>query len=239
MKISLAWLLCLFVAPCWGQSHSASLAKAQTSGCGSPVVTGSGNKFTITCQGIPNALRSQIVDLLNKIAKDQANADEMMNKLNSCIEGVQQVREQQQPWRLTDDQKRKLKEMLNGTKADVAIYAFMSDNNSTLLAEDLVGVLQSVGWDFNMHDIYYDPGVFPPPDQTGVHFLVADQYRLTQSLSPAAHLLLQSLLDVGVQAQWSTVSDESLLSLTSFGKRDLGSVIVIAIGSKPSTSPNP
>src|SRR6185437_8628583 len=105
MKISLVLFLCLFIAPCWSQSHSVAISKAQTAGCGSPVVTGNGNKFTITCQGIPDTLRSQIVDLLNKIAKDQANADEMMNKLNSCVEGVRQVQEQQLPWRLTDSQK--------------------------------------------------------------------------------------------------------------------------------------
>lgn len=165
MKISLVLFFCLFVAPCWSQSHSVAIAKAQTGGCGSPVVTGNGNKFTITCQGIPDALRSQIVDLLNKIAKDEANADEMMSKLNSCVEGVRQVQDQQLPWTLTDDQKAKLRAALSGTKAEVAIYALSSDNNSTLLADDFLGVLQSkpVGWDFGNSSIYYYPAYFPLP----------------------------------------------------------------------------
>lgn len=239
MKTSLALLLSLFVAPCWPQSHSVSLAKAQTSGCGSPIVPGTGNKFTITCEGIPDALRSQIVNLLNKIAKDHANADEIMNRLNSCVEGVRQVQEHQQPWRLTDEQKGNLGRALRGTKANVAIYALMSDNNSTLFAEDLRGVLQSVGWDFNMHDIYYNPGVFPRPDQIGVHFFVADRYRPEiQPLFPAAHALTQSLTNVDVEARWTTVSDQALLHLASFDEKDLDNVIVIAIGSKPSTNPH-
>lgn len=244
MRISLVLFFCLFVAPCWSQSHSVAVAKAQTAGCGSPIVTGNGNKFTITCQGIPDALRSQIVDLLNKIAKDQANADEMMNKLNSCVEGVQQVREQQQPWRLTDDQKMKLKAALNGTKAEAAIYALSADNNSTLLAGDLLEILQSkpVGWDFGNTDIHYYPNVFPPPDLIGVVILVSDRYRPgIQPMFPAALTLTQTLIDTGMRARLFTANDQELLhmTMTSFKETDLGSLIVIGIGSKPPTTPDP
>jgi hypothetical protein len=166
----------------------------------------------------------------------------VISKLNSCVEQVQVVREQQQPWRLTDDQKKKLREMLSGTKANVAIYALSADNNSTLMGNDLFGILEAspIGWDFNMRSVRYDIGTFPPPDQIGVEILVADRYRPgIQALFPAAHALNQALIDVGVKARWTTVSDQTLLHFTSFGEKDLDNIIIIAVGAKPSSEGRP
>ncbi len=79
-------LLLLIATPCWGQSTTTG--KVETSGSCSPAVTGSNNQFTITCQGIPEKLRVQLVDLLNLVAKNQSNAAAMMAKLDECLAGV-------------------------------------------------------------------------------------------------------------------------------------------------------
>lgn len=244
MKLLIATVL--LTLPCIAQSSTTITGPAQTKGTCSQANTGNGNTFTFNC-GIGEKQGKEILGILNKILASQMNAATVISKLNSCVEQVQEVREQQQPWRLTDDQERKLREMLSGTKANVAIYALSSDNNSTLLGQDLLEVLQSkpVDWDFNNHTLYYVPGYyvpgeFPPPDQIGVEILVADRYRPEiQPLLPAAHALNQALADVGVEARWTTVSNQTLLHMTSFGEKDLGNIIIIAVGAKPAAEAHP
>lgn len=147
MRYSL--VLLLFVsAPCWSQIQPTTTGKADTKGPCSPAVTGNNNQFTITCEGIQDEkLRSQLLDLLNRLAKNRADAEAMMTKLDGCLQGVKEVREQQLPWHLTDNQKTELKRLLGGIKAKVEVHVIPSDRNASLLGIDLITVLNDSGWE--------------------------------------------------------------------------------------------
>ena len=138
-------LLMLFALPCWSQT--AQTARAETSGFCSPAVSGNNNQFTITCQNIPDKLRIQLVDLLNRVAKNQADADAMLGKLDGCLESIKEVREQQLPWNLTSDQKVELKGLLRGSKAKFKVDAILQDRNASLMGTDLFLVLKDSGWE--------------------------------------------------------------------------------------------
>jgi hypothetical protein len=84
---------------------------------------------------------------MNKIANNQLDAQAVMSKLDGCLAGVKSVREQQQPWGLTDDQKTKIRELLTGTKAKVSVHVIPTDRNASLMAIDILSVLNGIGWD--------------------------------------------------------------------------------------------
>jgi len=75
--------------------------------------------------------------LLNRVAKNQVDAQAIMAKLDSCLQGIHQVREEQKPWRLGEDQKKQLKQSLQGMQAKVVEVESISDPNAVLLASDL------------------------------------------------------------------------------------------------------
>ncbi len=85
MKRSLLVLLASLCAPLAGQITPSSGA-AQTKGVCSPAVTGNNNTFNITCTGIREKLGSQLVDLLNRVAKNQLDAETILSKLDVCLE---------------------------------------------------------------------------------------------------------------------------------------------------------
>jgi len=218
MKIGLAVFLLLSTASCWSQSHAVAIGKAHTAGCGSPIVTGHGNKFTITCQGIPDALRSQILDLLNRIAENQVNSDEIVNKLNTCVEGVRQVQEQQLPWRLSEVQKTQLARILQELHAHAEIYLLNPGGNSEILGDDLLPVLQSVGWIDGLHSFTTCLGCgIPPPDLVGIR--VVANY---QGFLPADRLSA-ALTSFGIPTE--NVVDNNLARTPD--------AIVIEVGEKP------
>jgi hypothetical protein len=138
-------LLMLIAVPCWGQTTPTG--KAETSGFCSPAVSGSNNQFTITCQNIPDKLRGQLVDLLNRVAKNQADAETILSKLDGCLEGIKQVRQQAAPWNMTADQKRELKRLLKGSKTKFAVHVIPTDRNASLYGVDLISALRDSGWD--------------------------------------------------------------------------------------------
>src|SRR5437868_2122611 len=90
---SIQLLLVLTAVSCIAQT--APTGSAETKGPCSPAVSGNNNQFKITCQGIPDKLGTQLVDLLNKVAKNQLDAEAVMAKLDGCLKGVSEVREQQ------------------------------------------------------------------------------------------------------------------------------------------------
>jgi len=139
-------LLCLlFAVPSWGQT--ATTGSAETKGPCSPAITGSNNQLTIKCQGIPDKLGTQLVDLLNRIAKNQTDAETMITKLDACLKGVKEVREQQLDWRLDDSQRASLMALLaKAPKARVSIHA-INDRNAGLFAGDLWATFKAAGWD--------------------------------------------------------------------------------------------
>jgi hypothetical protein len=143
-------LLVLIAIPCCSQTPQTR--NAETSGFCSPAVSGSNNQFTITCQNIPDKLRVQLVDLLNRVAKNQADAETILSKLDGCLEGIKQVREQAAPWNMTDGQKKELRRLLTGTKAKFRIHVIPTDRNASLFGLDLISALTDSGWDGTLEE---------------------------------------------------------------------------------------
>jgi hypothetical protein len=200
-------------------SQTITTGKANTTGPCSPAVTGTNNQFTITCQGVSDKLGGQLVDLMNRIAKNQLDAQALMDKLDGCLAGIKEVREQQQPWNLTSDQKAQLKNLLSGTVAKVSVNAIGTDRNASLLGLDILEVLRAVGWnttgglvtDFTL-----------PPSLVGVTIVV------THANFPEAALLQNALNKIGVHAE----------GFVDAGKKRVTDdlTIMIAVGAKPAQS---
>lgn len=213
MKYGLVLSL-LIALPCWGQASMTG--DAETKGPCSPAVTGSNNKFTITCQGISDKLGAQLTDLLNKIAKNQTDAEAVMTKLDGCLQGVKEVREQQLPWQLTEVQKLELKHLLSGVKAKVSINVIPTDRNASLLALDLISVLKDSGWDV---------GAGITSDFTLNPALVGVVLVVTHQDFPEAISLQSALGKIGIKAAGELDKDQKLAR-----EKDR---VVIAIGAKP------
>jgi hypothetical protein len=174
IRIQIVLILAL-ASPCLGQASAKSTGDAQTTGTCSPAVSGNNNKFTITCQNIPEKLRNQIVDLLNRISKDQSDAF-AVSKVDSCLVGVKELQEQGRPWQLTDNQKN----LLNGDLASasigdatVSVHVIPTDRNASLMGVDILNVLVPRKWsdknltsDFTLN-----------PQLVGVHVLVKNTRR--------------------------------------------------------------
>ncbi len=119
----------------YSQVHTGS---AETKGACSPANTGNNNTFNITCQGIPEKLGAQLIDLLNRIAKNQTDAETVLAKLDGCIQGVKDVREQQARWRMTPQQTSQLQKLLLGHHAILEVHVLPSDSNSSVFGTDLL-----------------------------------------------------------------------------------------------------
>lgn len=154
------WLL--IAVPCGSQTTTGT---AETKGPCSPAVTSSNNQITITCTGISDKLGAQLVDLLNRVAKNQVDAQAMMAKLDSCIEGVK-------PWRLTEDQKTQLKQSVQGIQAKVWVRYLSSSENAALMAWDIYPVLKDAGLNLNPGAIK-EPIAVTGPQFDGINLLTS------------------------------------------------------------------
>jgi hypothetical protein len=196
-----------------------------TSGSCSPAVSGSHNTFTITCQNLPKNLQTQIQDLLNKLVKDQADAQAVLSKLDTCLEEVRAVREAQMPWRLTDVQKAAIKGALSSAPigdAKITVNVIPQDRNAALVANDLVETLRQVGWLKDTDGVNSDFTL--NPQIVGI-ILVVKNGTLAQA-GTLQHALNEAGLNVSgmLDEKGSKATDEKS--------------IYIAIGAKPpSTSP--
>jgi hypothetical protein len=206
--------------PCSGQT--VQTGKAETSGFCSPAVSGSNNQFTITCQNIPDKLRAQLVDLLNRVAKNQSDATTILGKLDGCLEGIKQVREDAAPWHMTDDQKKELKVHLANTKAKFEIHALGPDKNALLFGIDLMLALEDSGW----HNA--EPSSTVISDWTVNPQLVGVVVVTTHLDFPDA-ALLQSALNKTLRLNIPGERDDA----KKIAKAD--DVVAIVVGAKPRT----
>ena len=128
---------------CWLCAAQSKSSSVETKGACSPVATGNNNTFNITCQGISSKLGAQLVDLLNRLAKNQLDAEMMMAKLDGCLQGVREIREQQASRHLTDQQRATLLAAMSpfrGTR--VTISAREGDAEAYGYAQDFVALFR-------------------------------------------------------------------------------------------------
>jgi len=205
----------------WGQTISSGQAK--TEGPCSPAVSGNHNQVTITCKGISDKMSAQLVDLMNRIAKNQLDAEAVMDKLDGCLAGVKEVREEQQPWHLTDDEKTQLLTSLRlappyANPARISVNVIPTDRNASLFAMDLLVVLKEakvadgstgLNSDFTLR-----------PDLVGVTLAV------THPDFPEAAFLLDAFSRAGIKVNVFIDKDKKTVHDDN--------TIEIAIGAKPS-----
>jgi hypothetical protein len=94
MKYGLVLSL-LIAIPCMGQTKATGEAK--TAGPCSPAVTGSNNKFQITCK-IDEKQGQKMVDILNRILSNQLDPDTVMAKLEEINNGVKDLQKEVNPY---------------------------------------------------------------------------------------------------------------------------------------------
>jgi hypothetical protein len=85
MKLPLLFLL--LAASCCAQTTG----NADTKGPCSPAVSGSGNRFTISCQGISKEQGDKMLQILNTILANQANSESITAKLDEILKAVQSL----------------------------------------------------------------------------------------------------------------------------------------------------
>lgn len=139
-------LLLLMCAPCWSQTTSTG--KAETTGPCSPAVTGNNNQFKITCQGISDKLGAQLVELLNKVAKSQVDADTMMAKLDGCLAEQQKLKETLGGWKLDPEAQSRLIDKLKPYAGTPFVLYANPDEANFMGTIDYV--LEQAGWKWQM-----------------------------------------------------------------------------------------
>jgi hypothetical protein len=210
-------VLALFLIVCaTATSQTQTSGKAKTAAPCSPAVSGNNNKLTITCTGVSDKVGSQLVDLMNKIATNQIDAQAVLSKLDSCLVAVNAVKENQKAWTLSDDQKKRLHDLLKNTKGKVTVNVLPSDHNASLMGADLYSVLKDANWDVGSclnNDFTLPAGV------VGVVLVV------THADFPEAVSLENALRAVGIDAEHFI--DEKKVRTSD------PTSIYIAIGTKP------
>jgi len=211
-------ILFIVFAPCAvGQTTGA----AKTSGPCSPAISGSNNKTTFTCSGLDPKIASQLVELMNRVATNQLDAQAVMSKLDSCVAQIKTVQEQQQPWHLTPSQKANLQFILGPpppvNPAKVTVDALGGDRNASLIAIDLIEVLKAHGW--MTKEAGYANDFTLNPQLAGITIVV------THRDFPQAAILVKALQMAGVTHE--VFIDEKKVRLQDDHE------IQIAIGSKP------
>jgi hypothetical protein len=84
-------LLFLLLRTTPGVCQTAASGTASTNGPCSPAVTGDNNQFTISCQGISASQGTELLRILNKIAKDQLDPKLVMDKLDEIDKEVKKA----------------------------------------------------------------------------------------------------------------------------------------------------
>ncbi len=212
----------LIALPCWGQTGATG--KAETTGYCSPAVTGSNNQFTITCQGIPDKLRAQLVDLLNLVAKNQSNASAMTAKLDGCVSGVNQIIEKGAPRHLTAGQRETIVRALDqfkGQRIGTVVNNSKRENREYL--GELKDVLIASGWDA------YEQGlIISGAEPIGIVITVGEK----DSQQPAAQGLLRAFEAAGIvpiRFEFQPAADPD--SKYMFGKIKPGEIL-LQVGDK-------
>ncbi|MBA3914638.1 MAG: hypothetical protein H0X25_12495 [Acidobacteriales bacterium] len=189
-RLLVSGMILALTSPCWPQTPATG--KAETSGNCSPAVTGRNNQFTITCTNIPDKLRTQLFEILNRVAKNQADAETILSKLDGCLSEVKKVREKQALWLINPSQSQRMTNMLSGAKGKFKLLALMSDNNSMMFARQLLDTLVAAGWNSpDGNNVIVSPSY--NTSLVGVHM------RIDHQDFPEAALLQKTLQEIGVQ----------------------------------------
>lgn len=180
-------------------SQTAHTGTAETAGPCSPAVTGTNNQFTITCSGVSDKLGAQLVELMNRVATNQLDAQAVMSKLDGCLAQLKVVKEQQEPWHLTALQKAQLQSTLEttllfpSTQAKITISVLPSDHNANLFGIDLMEVLKQAKWITDNNGMTSDFTINPQVIGFGVV--------VTHRDFPEAAVLINALRSVGLNPQ--------------------------------------
>jgi hypothetical protein len=188
-------------------------------------VTGSNNQFTITCQGIPEKLRVQLVDLLNLVAKNQSNAAAMMAKLDSCVAGVSQIVEKEAPRHLTVQQKEMIVRAVSqfkGQRLGTVVNNSKRENREYL--GEVKDALIVSGW-----EVYEQGVMIAGAEPTGIVITVPEK----DSTLPAVQGLLRAFAAAGiadVKFEFQPAADPE--NKYMFGKIKPGEILM-QVGDKP------
>jgi hypothetical protein len=145
VKYTLILFALLFSTLC--RAQTTTTGKAETSGPCSPAVTGNSNQFRIDCPGISKEQGQMMLDILNKILKDQLDPQKVMMKLDEIQNGIRQLTARE--WaELTGAQIQDLCSALDTpAKEKVQIVVPNQDENRLLLAKQLRESFRCAKWD--------------------------------------------------------------------------------------------
>jgi hypothetical protein len=197
-------LLLLTAIPCCCQTSTTG--QAETKGPCSPAVTGSNNRFTISCQGINDKLGAQLIDLLNRVAKNQIDADAIMAKLDGCLTSQEKIKETMGGWKLDPEAQKRLTEKLTPFAGTPFILTVNPDEVRFMFVLD--DILEKAGWKWQPPTAGGTPPLFGPAmlgGKAGVTYsfgisIEVPQKRL-EDLGQAADSLATYLNNEGIPAK--------------------------------------
>lgn len=172
-------------------AQTLATGNAKTSGACSPAVSGNNNQFTITCQGVPEKLQKQFVDLLNAMARDEAKSAEIASKLDGCIAGVTQLVQRETPRHLSLEQQQIIVNAIapfRGQRIGTVVNNSKRDNQGYLA--DLKQALVAAHW-----DVYEQGLMISGEESVGIVISVREE----DAQMPAVQAFLRALDTAGVQ----------------------------------------
>jgi len=208
----------------FGQTLPSVTQDAKNSSCSNIVALAGDVK--IDCSSLTPAQQKiieSIPSILHKILANQVDAETILSKLDGCLEGIKQVREQAADWHLPGDKQKEIKRFLGTTKVNFEVHVIPRERNPSLFGMDLVAVLTDSGWDLKKNGFVSDFTLNPA--LVGIHIVVSHKDFPEAVLLQSA---LHSALGIDIPGE---IDDAKKLA-----KED--NVIYIAIGAKPPVVPS-
>jgi hypothetical protein len=192
MKLSLLTSLVLLLS-----SFVSAQQTSTTSGPCSPIAPNNSGTITIQCGGISPKLANQLIEMMNRIAKDR-DPDAVMTKLDAILKGVNEIRDATAPRRLTNAQRDAIVSRLTSlSRPRLSILILNGNAEIEDLRKDFQDVFKRLGWALDSEKYGMLPSEF-----RGISVGVKNQ----QNHPPAADRLVQSLREMGFLVEASADS---------------------------------
>jgi hypothetical protein len=191
----------------------------------SPIAPNNSGSITISCPGMSKEQGQKMIDILNKILANRVDTNAVMEKLDGCLAGVNQIVEKEAPRHITAQQQESIVRAISQFKGQrIGTVVNNSKRENLDYFNELKDVLVAAGWDV------YERGIMiSGQEPLGVVITVGEKDRLY----PAVQALVNAFEAAGivpVAFYFQPASDPDSKYL--LGKIKAGEIL-LQVGDKP------